>query len=243
MAPIRSVFFDFGGTLFSYKSLGAENLRTVQEAATRLGVDLPPHKIGRVFGKANAEVFARYSKQPYYLHRDVFVESFRLFAERCDRAPSDDDVEWFYETQRRGFVDNVRLRPDCVETLRAMRDDGLRLVIVSNIDDDYLAPMIERTQLADELDLWMSSEEAQSCKPDAGFFHYALERAGHAAEEVLFVGDSLVHDIAGARAVGMATALIRDHDAPEPDAGQLEGREPDHQVTSLAELLPIVRGR
>jgi len=238
----RSVFFDFGGTLFSYRSLGTENLRTVQEAARRLEVDLPSHKVGRIFGIANAEVFSRFMRRPYYLHRDVFVETFRLFAERLDREATDDYLDWFYETQRRGFVENVALREDCVATLRALREAGHSIVIVSNIDDDYLAPMVERTGLAPELDHWMSSEEAQSCKPDPGFFHFALERAGCRPEEVLFVGDSMEHDIVGARGVGMTTALIHEEDVPPPEGDAATGRAPHFHITKLGQLLEIVGG-
>jgi ribonucleotide monophosphatase NagD (HAD superfamily) len=46
-------------------------------------------------------------------------------------------------------------------------------------------------------------------KPHAPIFDAALERLGHPdPRRVLMVGDSLDHDIAGARAAGMLTLLL-----------------------------------
>ena len=95
--------------------------------------------------------------------------------------------------------------------------------------------MVERAGLQEVLHHWSSSEEAQSCKPDPGFFEHALEKAGVAAEGVLFVGDSPAHDIAGARAMGMTTALIRDDENPVA----MGDTEPHHRISQLSELLAI----
>ena len=124
--------------------------------------------------------------------------------------------------------------------MRALRERGHYVSIVSNIDDDYLLPLVERWQLDKLLDDWTSSEEARSCKPAPGFFRYALEKARCEAAEVLFVGDSPTHDIAGARALGMTTALISEKGQSPP--GQFgEVPEAHHEIEALAELLPIVR--
>jgi FMN phosphatase YigB (HAD superfamily) len=47
-----------------------------------------------------------------------------------------------------------------------------------------------------------------------------LERAGVRANEAMMVGDSLAHDVAGARRVGMrGVLLVRGGDPPDVDAG------------------------
>lgn len=56
----------------------------------------------------------------------------------------------------------------------------------------------------------LCSEEAQSCKPDSGIFQVALQRAGCAPDEAVFVGDTPQHDIAGAVAAGMRAVLIEE---------------------------------
>ena len=103
-----------------------------------------------------------------------------------------------------------------------------------------LEPLIAREGLDRYLAHWTSSETARSCKPDRRFFELALARASLPAAEVLFVGDSPEHDIAGAAATGMRTALIVDGGMEPPlQSGQVEVR-PDHTVQRLAELIELV---
>src|SRR6266850_1969190 len=99
-------------------------------------------------------------------------------------------------------------RPDARSTLAGLRARGIHTQIVSNIDDEQLQPMVRRLGLDDLLDAWTSSDEAGSCKPDARIFAYALTKAGCDANAALFVGDSVVHDVIGPAAVGMATAWL-----------------------------------
>mgnify|MGYP000860930190 CR=1 FL=1 len=99
---------------------------------------------------------------------------------------------------------------------------------------------MEREGLGRFLDHWTSSEAAQSCKPDRRFFEVALERSGLAAGEVLFVGDSPEHDIIGANAVGMRTALILDGGLPPPLQTGRINVSADHNIATLAELKDIL---
>jgi len=137
---------------------------------------------------------------------------------------------------REGFA----LRAGCVEVLGALRAAGIHAGIVSNIDDDYLDPMLERAGLRAHLDAWTSSEGARSCKPHRGIFEHALAKAGARADEAVFVGDSPVHDIAGARRLGMRTILIRDGDLEVAGSTQGEIGAPHHVIEALREIPPLV---
>ena len=86
-----------------------------------------------------------------------------------------------------------------------------------------------------------SSEEARSCKPDPGIFHYALAKSGLGIDEVLFVGDSLHHDVAGAAAVGMRSVRIVEDGVRTPLTDGLEvTAEPSYEIRDLTELVDIV---
>jgi HAD superfamily hydrolase (TIGR01509 family) len=135
------------------------------------------------------------------------------------------------------MVGGMVLRDDCLETLEALRSQGLSLALVSNIDDDFLEPMLEHLDLRPYFDDWISSELAGSCKPDARIFHYALERASCGPEEAMFVGDSRVHDIQGARGVGLRSVLISGVSHLDDESFQAE---PDHVIRALSELPGIV---
>jgi HAD superfamily hydrolase (TIGR01509 family) len=232
----RAVLFDFGGTLFSYREVqGRAFYPLLLEALERLGVRAAPREAGRAFRRAGAATWSAFQPLPYYLHKDLFQDQFRRFAAELGAAASPADLEWFHEAQRRLVQGAFSLRPGCVETLRRIRAAGLHAAIVSNIDDDYLEPMLERARLREHLDAWTSSEAARSCKPHAAIFEQALAKAGARAEQAVFVGDSPVHDIAGARRLGLRTVLIRDGEGETP--GQVgEAAEPHHEIEDLREL-------
>ena len=103
-----------------------------------------------------------------------------------------------------------------------------------------LESLIEREQLHELFDDWTSSEEAQSCKPHAQFFDCTQDKSGLDVGDILFVGDSPEHDIAGGYAAGMQTALIAESGVEPPLQTGQETVNPDHTIATLAELLHIL---
>jgi FMN phosphatase YigB (HAD superfamily) len=172
------VFFDFGGTLFSYAALGSQAFHLLTDAARRLGIEARAAELGPAFARASRAAWAAFAGRPYYLHRDLFQEAFRRWARELGAEPDQTLLDWMHARQRDALLERFALREGCLETLRELRARGLRLSVVSNIDDDYLHPMLERAGLDALLDHWSSSEEARSCKPDPGFFRYACRKAG-----------------------------------------------------------------
>jgi putative hydrolase of the HAD superfamily len=240
---IRAIFFDLGGTLFSNRDIPRVNGPAILEAAKRLDVEGDFGQIGMAYVLAAREVNDLYMRRPYYLHRDHFYDTYRVFARNFEREASDEFLEWFYEAQLEAMVEGLALREDCVETLRALRERGFILSIVSNIDDDYLEGMLEKLELKPLFDHWISSQQAQSCKPDAKIFECALGQAGCRAEEVIFVGDSRIHDIQGARALGMTTVLLAEQGGVSHLDDEGFEAEPDHVISKLSEMLDIVDAR
>jgi len=235
----RAVFFDLGGTLFSNREIPRVNGPALVEAGHRLGVEGDFGKIGMAYVMAAREVNNLYMRRPYYSHRDHFYDTYRLFAKNFGQEASDEFLVWFYEAQREAMLEGIPLREDCVATLRALRDNGKILSIVSNIDEDYLGGWLKTLELESLFDHWISSEVAQSCKPDPKIFEHALRQAGCTAEEVVFVGDSRIHDIQGARALGMTTVLlVEEHGSSHLDDVEFEAK-PDHQISTLSELLEL----
>jgi 2-haloalkanoic acid dehalogenase type II len=230
----RAVFFDFGGTLFSYGALRDAFDRFLAETARRHGLEAPADALRRAYRTAMARTFAQYATRPFYLHRELFAAAHRDFLGELGGAPGPDAGDLFYAGQSELGLARVEVRADARETLAALRARGLHLSIVSNIDDDQFHPLFERLGLADLFDAVTTSEEARSCKPDPGIFRLALAKAGDPPPEaVVFVGDSPIHDVAGAATLGMRTVLIG-------SAARAEGPRPDHVIASLRELLGIV---
>ena len=103
----------------------------------------------------------------------------------------------------------IRFRafPDAAPALAELRALGLRLVCVSNWDVS-LPEVLERCGLAGALDGVVTSAEVGARKPDPAIFAPALELAGCAAAEALYVGDTPAEDLAAARAAGVPGLLI-----------------------------------
>jgi putative hydrolase of the HAD superfamily len=240
--PYQAVFFDFGGTLFSYRTIAGQSIALIIEAAEKIGVNVEPGEAAMAYHRATKEVMADLMQQPYFLHKELFISSFKRFAELLGGQSTPDLEPWFYEGQRSALVNSYELRSDCLSCLGQLRDRNLHLAIVSNIDEDFLHPMLEREGLKEIFHSWTSSEEARSCKPSPAIYQMALDKAGCNPEEVLFVGDSQEQDIAGARALGMMTALIRDGDAAAPGAGALDASPPHYVIDELSELHAIIDG-
>ncbi|MFT5417092.1 MAG: 2-haloacid dehalogenase [Gammaproteobacteria bacterium] len=237
---INGIFFDLGGTLFSYRNVARTNIPILIESVRAMGVVADADEIKKAYGVATKEVSHRYAEKPYYRHHDMFHEMYLRFYEILEADYDSDVHRHYHEIQQAALFSCLEIKPGCIETLSALKSRGLYLSIVSNIDDDMLEPLIEREQLDRYLDHWTSSESAQSCKPDRRFFEVALEKSGLTANQVLFVGDSPEHDIIGANNAGMRTVLITEHGLEPPLQTGKKSVDPDHSIQALAELIDLV---
>ena len=177
----EAAFFDFGGTLYSYQNPGLSLRYIIGELAERLDLDASRQELRDAYLAASRAAALEFAPRPYYLHRELFGNTYRRFAEALGASPDPGLLRWCCEQQRERVLENFELRPDCIETIETLRGAGLHVSIVSNIDDDYLDPMVERAGLDQVLDAWTSSEEAGSCKPDPRIFRHALGKAGCSA--------------------------------------------------------------
>ena len=121
-----------------------------------------------------------------------------------------------------------RAYPEVPDVLARLRAGGARLAVVSNWDVS-LHDVLERTGLRPLVDAGVVSAGLGVGKPDPAIFRAALDRLGAAAEGSVHVGDSLEHDVAGARAAGLEAVLVARNGAAAPEGVRT--------VRSLAELV------
>ena len=122
------------------------------------------------------------------------------------------------------------------EVPKAIMDiqDRWTTAVLSNADDDYLLPQLERLNM--QFSLVLSSEMVRAYKPHPRPFRTVLERLGVEAVEAVYVGDNLFDDVKGAKGVGMGTVWINRHGKVLDDGLP----SPDHQVANLSELPQIL---
>jgi putative hydrolase of the HAD superfamily len=121
-----------------------------------------------------------------------------------------------------------RAYPEVPDVLARLRAGGARLAVVSNWDVS-LHDVLERTGLRPLVDAVVISAELGVAKPDPAIFRAALDRLGAALDGAVHVGDSLEHDVAGARAAGLEAVLVARNGAAGPDGVRT--------VASLSELV------
>lgn len=240
LGPVTGVMFDLGGTLCSYEA--REQMGQANGAALlRLGFDPAAPEVRAARRAASEEVQRVYATRRSFRHTDFFRDRLARTAELLGAAAPAAVLDQFDVENVRNIIEHMPPRRDAADTLQGLVERGLYRAVVSNADDTWLGPVLERHGLADLVVHWTSSEEAGSCKPDTAIYECALTKAERTAAEVLFVGDSLQHDIAGANAVGMRSVLIVNEGATTPLAHGLEATAtPDFEIHQLGDVLGMV---
>jgi putative hydrolase of the HAD superfamily len=121
------------------------------------------------------------------------------------------------------------VEPDVAPALAALRDRGLRLVVVSNANG-RLRHLFDRVDLTKWFDHVLDSHEWGVEKPDPRLFQLALEQSCADAKKTVHVGDLYYVDVAGARGAGLREGILFDM------AGLYEGFDCP-RVSSLAALV------
>jgi putative hydrolase of the HAD superfamily len=95
------------------------------------------------------------------------------------------------------------------DTIGRLKQEGVRLAVVSNSDGTVRASL-SRAGLLDLFEFVIDSHEVGASKPDPAIFHAALDRMGLTPSDAWYVGDSVFHDVRGARAAGLVHAVLVD---------------------------------
>jgi len=233
----RAVLFDFGGTLYDYATLAPGDAESILALARWAGLEAELPEIRRAQREAMRAVFRDYLPRRYYLHRDLFRDAAAGTMRGLGVEPDAEHLDRFRDLQWALHKRDFQLRPGVVDTLQALRERGLHVGMVSNIDEDQLAHLLEIAGVRPFFDSLLSSEAAGACKPHAAIFEEALRRAGCAPGEALFVGDTLAQDIAGANAMGMRSVLIWHRDDKQPSYAEIR---PTHVIRRIPELLELL---
>jgi 2-haloalkanoic acid dehalogenase type II len=163
----------------------------------------------------------------YRRYADVLAESLRRLAEERGWPYTPDDGNALARSMR-----SWQPFPDTSPALRRARAAGLRLIIVSNTDNDILEHSLR--QIEAPVDATVTAEDVGSYKPAMPHFERALEVAGVPAEQILHVAFGFKYDIGPAQELGFQSAWVnrRAEPRPGPAVPDLEWRD----LWGLAEL-------
>jgi len=197
---LKAVLFDLGATL----------IRTtpVPEIFNRLlapyGIEKPLKEIDT----ALKEVSEQLKPEDYAL---PYVEFWRLYNMKIlKHAGIHGNLESLADDITNRWWDNagLELYLDVKETLKTLREMGLKTGIVTNGYQTDIDEILAKTGLAGAFDVTVGADAVGLPKPSKKIFLHALEELGVPAEETLFVGDNLKLDYEGAENAGLKPLLI-----------------------------------
>jgi FMN phosphatase YigB (HAD superfamily) len=195
---LRAVVLDLDDTLIAserarrraYGSLGAEGIDPRQAEAV------------------NARWFDRYHAGECSLD-DLRTGRWVELGLTPERAREVDELYRRHHTQ-------IRPRRDALRTLRALREAGLKLVLLSNAGIDYVRDRVAASSFDPLLD-GIVDIAAADFKPHPDAFEAALEIAGESARHAAMVGDNLEADVEGALRAGFGRVVWLTRRKPHPD--------------------------
>jgi 2-haloacid dehalogenase len=227
---IRAVAFDCYGTVVRFTT--PDFIRTMAEIARAQGLDVDPGVFWDRFVEA-AFVFRgeNVARPAYRRYEEAWAFQFERAAEDLG-FEGDGRLAALRLKEKLSEAEAYGDAAEVVEALRAR----YRLAILSNADDDFLHACLARNGL--EFEVVVSSEVAQALKPGPAIFGYLAGVLGLEHHQILYVGDSPMPDIVGARRAGVPVAWLNRSGRPLP-AGI---PEPDLQVGSLRDLLAVLSG-
>ncbi len=222
------LIFDLYGTLVD---IHTEENALVWEKTALFFSFYGAHYTGQSLKKAfDAAVQARLAKagQSYECFPDIPFEQFmvQLFREKGVEAQPEGLGLQAAQLFRVSSIEYIRLYPHVLKALARLRAKGYRLWLLSNAQRAFTAYELRHLGLGEQLDgIWLSSD--YGCrKPDTRFLGSLLEEKQLKAENCLMIGNDRDTDIAGAKAMGLATLYMHTALTPPEQAPADPGLHP-----------------
>src|SRR5439155_18814107 len=201
---VRAVLFDVDFTIARPgPELGPEGY---QRLGRRFGLELDPSR----YREAREKALEGVRRHPELEHDE---EIWVAFTERIIQnmgGEADSAYECAVEMTRAWeHAEHFELYDDALPVLGALREQGLKLGLVSNTGRD-LEEFVAHHRL--EVDAVLGSRSFGRTKPHPTIFRAVLERLGVEPAGAAMIGDSHEDDVEGARAAGIRAAFLLDRE-------------------------------
>ncbi len=217
--------FDCYGTLIDWET---GLLSILHSILRRHGAELGDQQLLESYAAAETDIEAG-GYRPY---REVLREVLARFGRQYGFSPNPEELDEFSLS-----VKDWPPFPDSREALAALQQK-YKLIILSNIDDDLFQHSARR--LGIDFDAVFTAQQIGAYKPSEANFRYLLENAGLPRERILHVAQSLFHDIAPAKRVGLATVWVNRRSGQAGTGATPSAQaEPDLEVPDLRTLATL----
>lgn len=214
--PVETVLFDIDDTLCEYRRSGRELLT----------ISFDTHDVEPFF--TIEDYYARYGEFADQTDsiRELRTECFAALAKEQGRdSELGRAIAEIYTTERDHH--NVRALPGVREAIEVLADDH-RLGIVTNGAPEMQAQKLNALGFDESFEVVVHAGYDAPAKPDPEPFYRALSALGGKPVSSVHIGNSLLSDVAGARAAGLTSVWLDDGSEPDPI--------PDYTLSSMTEL-------
>lgn len=227
---VKAVMFDFGATLvqddkFDYFG----SLRKAHTILENAGIAPSFDEFKRVYLKVREELWgdSEFREHTYVFRLAQTLKRFGYNVSESDKPLQEATNVFLY-----ALIDSLYMETFVPQLLEELHK-RYKLAVVSNLGIPEVVPItLDRFGIKKYFDVIVASGSVGYRKPSPLIFKKALNAMGLSSEETVFVGDSLYHDIQGAKMVGMKTVWLK---------RKLHHKEnievtPDKTINSLEEL-------
>ncbi len=241
---IETVIFDLGGTLIEYAGeytdwpeLETPGFAAAYNVLSQNGHVLPPFEAFRQAGFGHLPRMWRAATR-----REANLQVHALIGETLTdlgvNGSADEDLLAAARAYGRAIQQQAWLIDGALAAVTAVKTAGYKVGLVSNtmFPGEMHREDMARFGLLDYFDATLFSADVNKWKPNADPFLHVLDELGMAAETAVYVGDDPASDIVGGRAAGLRTVYFPSSQRfAKPD-----GVQPHGEISSLAELLPLL---
>jgi putative hydrolase of the HAD superfamily len=199
-----TVLFDAGGVLLDLDYAFLKRLLKARRVSTTVLALSASESIARTTIDRRVREGGRTS--------EAWRDYFRILLTRVGTPPEDTEelIDTLAEAHQRVGLWTVAIE-GAVSTIRALKDTGHRLGVVSNAEG-RVERDLDNAGFAGLFETVVDSHVVGIEKPDPEIFRIAMERMSVAPENAVYLGDVPAVDVAGARAAGMTAVLLDRHD-------------------------------
>lgn len=223
---IEVITFDCYGTLIDWES---GILNVLKPFLEQYGVTTSNNEILEMYAQYESDL----QKGKYISYKKILQKIVLKIGMKHDFIPN--------PMEENAIADSIKTwEPfeDTVEALRTLKEH-YKLAVISNIDDDLFADTAEKLEV--ELDWVITAQQVQEYKPSIRNFTYAFDKIGVSREKILHVAQSLYHDIAPAKSLGLNTVWINRRKGKEgTGATPPQKAEPDIDLPDLRSLVWVM---
>ena len=208
MGCIKAVIFDYVGTLVNCKGYSMdESKKNLYHALLGEGFNVAENKFMAAYSAAHE----KYRKVRYEQLREV-TNAVWVAEALCNlgyKVTADDDrVKAALNVFFQDFIDTLELREGAKKLLKQAQSK-YKVGLISNFT---YAPVIYKSLrhlgISGFFNAVVVSEENGWRKPSSHIFQEALERLQVNADQAVYIGDSPIEDIKGAKQAGLETVFV-----------------------------------